>query len=510
MKIVLPHFSEDQWLLLKNLEWMYELDTHLDYDCIVACDLATNPQPALDAAGKLFRSVELVQYPLATWDNAIRTDWPWPQNNAFANVCRHMSKQKSPWFWCETDCTPLKSGWLPVLEAEYVKGGKPFGGHWNEHTRIFNGVAVYPPKVSRYSQKLIQASMIMDMKGRQTPWDAYCSEDVLPHLHIMNNVMQHRWDLPGQGVPTFPDLAAVAQWIRPEVVLFHRVKDGSLIDRMRELKEIHNPIVMHGQDIVHSKEQKQTIDIFIVTFKRDIEFTIYCLQSIQKFVTGFRKVIIAVPVQDVPLFNGIAGGYPFVVVRGFEEVAGKGMMHHEVLVCSADEWCDAEFILHIDSDCIFKEPVNLQNEYLRDGKPVMLKEKFEHVGEVVGPWRDAVTKALGFVPEYETMRRHPAVHPRWLYPKVREAVAAHTGKPFMEYVLSCRNEFPQGFAEFPVLGAWALKYAPEAHHWIDVTTEPRPTDKLYQFWSHGGLDHTPDDGPAKGTTPRKVINEVLA
>lgn len=534
MKIVLPYYSGDAWLLEKNLDWFKELDDHIDADCILATSDEKPQERCVAKAKGLFKSVYLLRYPRATCDGKVMDKWPWCQNTAFACVAQFMSNLRypnfrqthrvkhlrydEPWLWFETDCTALKPGWFQIMADEYKRGGKPFGGHWNHDTNIFNGVAIYPPNVARYSPKALTSALEVNPQRLQSPWDAACSPEVRPHLHVMNRVMQHLWSIDGDKCPTFPDISAMGQWLREGVCLFHRCKDGSLIDRLREK---HENVSLQGQDQVFGKTPSAvaipTVDIFIVTFARDVEFCHWCLKSIGKFVRNANRVVLLVPKRDQDKFRLIVQGYnnergngPRCVLKTFAEQAGKGMLHHEAMVCSADQFCEADYILHMDADCVFKEPVDVVQEYFHEGKPIMLKETFTTIGEVVGPWQDAVEKALGFRPEYETMRRHPAVHPRGLYAEVRKAVEASTKQPFLDYVLSCRNEFPQTFAEYPTLGAWALRYAPDLHHWIDVGKEPRPADKLYQFWSHGGLDHHPTEGPAKGTTPRAKIMEALA
>lgn len=233
--VVLPFFSGDEHMLLDNLAWMKELDGKLNYPCLLSCDNKTDPAAALAAASEVFASVAVFQYPRSQHET-----WPHQQNNAFMQAAWHIgSKLKTPWLWCETDCVPMCPRWLDVLWGEYVKGKKPFGGHWNHATNVFNGVAIYPPNVAQFSQKAMTAALIegKDASGSpyQPPWDAHASSEVKKHLHVMNDVMQHVWrnDTTGEAW-TFPDRKTVEQVIRPNVVLFHRCKNGSLTARLRE------------------------------------------------------------------------------------------------------------------------------------------------------------------------------------------------------------------------------------------------------------------------------------
>lgn len=268
MRIVLPFYSGDVWLAKKNLEWMAELDGHLDYECVLASDITTNHIEVEDLAKTLFRSVRVLKYHRAQWNGRLAVNWPWQQNHAFFKTCEFMQtlQPRDSWLWMETDAVPICAGWLTALEVEYQKGGKPFGGHWNARDSVFNGVGIYPARVGRHSTRALMASRVVDNQGRQPPWDVYCSKEVKPMLHIMNPIMTHLWAGPGEEhAPTFPNAAAVDKLIMPRVVLFHRCKDGSLIDRLREralllttpASQPSQPVLMPGtvRAFVHVVEQ---------------------------------------------------------------------------------------------------------------------------------------------------------------------------------------------------------------------------------------------------------------
>lgn len=507
-----PFFSGDVWLAKRNFEWLAKLDGTIPRDCVLACDDATNPAELMPLAQSIFPKVELVQYPRAKHNGQLMLQWPWQQNNAFANTARYMAQQKEPWLWFETDCTAMCPGWWKVLEDEYIKGGKPFGGHWNEAQKVFNGVAIYPHNAATQASQAMMAAINVHPGNRQNPWDVACSQQVYPHkMHVMNHVMQHLWRLPFQKgdfeAPTFPTIESVKEWLRPGVVLFHRCKDGSLMDR---LKDNPDPRDFRGQDVTIPDptpvvNSRPKVDLFCVSYKKDLDWFHCLLKSYVKYAHDFHQFVVLVPMQDEAAFKEVAKDK--AVVKTFVEQPGKGMIHHEAMVCCAENFCTGDYIAHVDSDCIFWREV-APEEYFQDGKPILLMARFDSLPKPYQNWKTAVELALGFTPEYETMQRHPAVHPRWLYSKVRAAVEAHTGRPFLDYVLSCRNEFPQTFAEFPIMGAWALKNSPGTHHTIDVSGWPeKPVNSLIQFWSHGGI-HRPIDVQTWGYVPKQWHNKT--
>lgn len=229
--VCLPFYSGDEPLLIKNLEWYRELDGHLDFDCLLCTDTATDYSCALDMARTVFNSAVVFQY-----ERQPRNDWPFPQNNMFTNVAWHMyHNHAGPWLLCETDATPLVQGWLSKLWNDFRRSGKPFGGHWSEQRQTFNGTAFYPSNVSQYAPKMMTAALSRDLKGGQPPWDVYGSKEVKPHLHVMNDLMQHVWQDDATGkAHTFPTQKSMKAAVRSGVVLFHRCKDGTLLDRARD------------------------------------------------------------------------------------------------------------------------------------------------------------------------------------------------------------------------------------------------------------------------------------
>jgi len=244
--------------------------------------------------------------------------------------------------------------------------------------------------------------------------------------------------------------------------------------------------------------------IFIRSYAKDAPWLEYALWSIQRFAKGFAYVVVTVPQYDRDIFLPIVGRWSARLHAAFES-PNKGMLHGEMRLCHADELCaDADFILFMDSDCIFVEPA-CPSDYFVGGKPVLVCERYDKLFASPDPgaqaaarqWRPAVQQALGFAPTHETMRRHPAVFHNGLFAPFRAAVAQQTGKPFDEYVLSCRNEYPQTFAEFDSLGAFAMAACPDLYFIADVdkvdatvlsdSGAPVLAPKMRQFWSHGGI-----------------------
>jgi hypothetical protein len=234
-------------------------------------------------------------------------------------------------------------------------------------------------------------------------------------------------------------------------------------------------------------------EFFLVTYAKDYDFTAYTLQSIDKFAKGFAGVTIVVPWNDEGKFRQLADKH-HCNLRSYFESESKGFLHHQVCKCEADLWCpkDRDLIVHIDADCVFKEHFHLSDFISVSGKPFLVRERFDDFRHYAArySWRQCAEHALQTPVEWEYMVRHPSIFHRGMYAEMRAYIERVHHYPFTQYVLLQRNEFPQTFAEFPTLGAYAAGFWKGRY---DVVTRVRtPCD----WWAQHGITPLPKD--AKG------------
>lgn len=266
--------------------------------------------------------------------------------------------------------------------------------------------------------------------------------------------------------------------------------------------------------------KKVRVELFIVTFQRDFNYLQYCLNSYVKFAKGFERMKILVPVEDYNAANALVSetirGKSDVCVMNAEEWPGQGFLWHMAQIMKADEWCPtADFIAHIDPDCIFTEPVTPE-DYVKDGKPILRYEYFSSICQrhpVYGSWQECTQRCLPFLVTAETMRCHPGVHHRRTYAEARAQIEKKTGTTCDDYIKSQRQEFPQGFCEFVTLGNVALHCFPNHYVAVEQTGDRmNPPNKLQQFWSHRPLDQVQNiwvNGEQRDVVPLRMIEEVL-
>jgi hypothetical protein len=263
-------------------------------------------------------------------------------------------------------------------------------------------------------------------------------------------------------------------------------------------------------------------EILIVSFKRDFAYAQWLFRSIAKFCKGFSAVRLLVPTQDYAQAEGMVHrllrdkGMTDAQVQSYDEWPTAGFLHHMAQIMRADEWCPAaDFILHVDADCVFNQPVTPET-YIKNGKPIMRFEYFSKIGvrrPDVGAWQAVTQAALPFLVTKETMRCHPGVFHGGLYPEARRQIEIKTKDNWLEYIKRQRGGHPAGFCEFNVLGNVALHCFPEKYEAVEqIGDRVQPDNCLQQFWSHGAIDQPQQawiKGEQKDIVPLQFIREIL-
>lgn len=240
--IIVPNFCDKDWaLMMKSIQWMKELDGRLDFHCVLAYDQSTRGDhvaAVAQAANDVFSKVEMAYYPPSP-----KKTWPAGPNWAWQNMARYMAAlHNDSWLFLEADAIPIRKGWLHDIAAEHVRSGKPFSGHIVDGMGHLNGCAVYPKNVMEYS--------VNAMMTEESAWDVVLGSDlalrdggVSAHCHPSHALFQHCWCInPADGkawngsgeLATFKNTRDVVRLVDLTMALFHRNKDGTLIDMLRQ------------------------------------------------------------------------------------------------------------------------------------------------------------------------------------------------------------------------------------------------------------------------------------
>jgi|688.fasta_scaffold61792_3 hypothetical protein len=211
-------------------------------------------------------------------------------------------------------------------------------------------------------------------------------------------------------------------------------------------------------------------DILIRSYRNDFKWLWHSLKSIHKYGKEFETLHLVVPESDVQLLAHLTA----------ENVHGTvdqcdGYLAQQITKLHADTWCLSDYILHVDSDCIFYKDFS-PTCFFKDNKPIMLREECSN-----SPWNAISEKTLGWYDSYEYMRRHPIIYPRWIYNEFRAWIMKKHSCSLEQWICQQqRNEF----SEFNTLGQWAHKVYPEAFSWCHPSEVP---EYCKQYWSWGGL-----------------------
>jgi hypothetical protein len=420
--------------------------------------------------------------------------WPVNANLSFQRAARHISENiKTPWMWCEADCIPLKPRWWDIWEEEYNRAGKPFMGHIVSHPAHLTGNAVYPPDVAAYNHNALLVETVA--------WDVVDQDKVLKHTYH-TPLYCHRWhyNVPEPASPGYSSAATHfdslkdLEIIPQECVLFHRNKDGSLIDQLEVKRGLDERNASHIEAIDPSKlgvnpekvQERLEMDcgILIRTYAKDEPWLHYCLASIKKYGSGFKRIKVVTQKFEKSMFAPICkrAGVEYSTV---ENDACSGYIAQQITKLEADKHLpDCKHILHIDSDTMFYRLLT-PNDLLAgpdDQRIEVYCEKYEVFKGSNMPWQKPTEEAVGKPVLYEFMRRHPFTYPAWIYQKAREHLEERFKVPWDKYVAS-----RQVFSEFNFLGAFAHEFHHDAFKWTELDKANLPKTKVREFRSWDGI-----------------------
>lgn len=307
MLVVLACHAGDVQASIRLMEWIAKLNggPHsktllIILDSQVACDDYLKMK---DAAEKAFSDIAFQSFdsPVTGWDKA--------PNAVFKHAAIVASEFRKSWLWIEADVIPLRKGWLEAIEAQYLRLGKPYMGDIyvsDKHPpgtqpQFMSGIAVYP--ATAFQEIDCDGPLAWDMKNQQ---------------HMIANgahtdLIRHRYGEKGLP-PTFVERietnaaanAFTPEMIRPQAVLFHRNKDGTLIELLD--KKLFPP-----------PEPPSTGPADVVSLRRNGD--IICLLPALKAMSQLRgrKVRLVVHQDFVPLLDGVSYVEPVVWRGGWEE-----------------------------------------------------------------------------------------------------------------------------------------------------------------------------------------------
>lgn len=299
--VVVAYHNHDIERALDLLRWMLELNGGQEKRhrllTVADFDVSLENEDRVKAAGYAAFGTQFNTRLV----NPERRGWPCGPNAMFtcASAFNRMHI-KETWFWCEPDCIPLKRGWIDALQAEYDREKKPYLGFIHgKPWRHMTGCGVYPWEIYKYNPQSLMANT--------QPWDVIDPQQTIAHCHetkLIHHVWSFQGDQKNSAAPTFPSRASMGV-ISPDAVLFHRCKDGTLIERLRG-KPTNTPIYLPG-------------DTCIVQLGRYGDL-LNILPVVKYIHDHYGKPSVMVAKQFADLFDGVNYAHKCVFDGGFGDV----------------------------------------------------------------------------------------------------------------------------------------------------------------------------------------------
>ena len=252
MIVVAPFCIKDCKSAHKNITWAHELDGKLPFKVMLSYDTDV-PEDWIKKIDDISHHTfdEVVHFNYNEWMG--NPSWPSPQNYSFGKVCREIiSNYDEPFLFWEPDAVPIRERWMHDIERDYQKCGKPFMGHivhgaFDQNSMHLNGVAVYPPNLHEYSTAIM-------IPPQGVAWDVAGSFDGVVQNSRHSKLIMNVWEIDAKNrpctsggiVPSFPDQKTVDDVVDFEASLFHRNKDLSLVDRLRERRNAKQSVKRHA------------------------------------------------------------------------------------------------------------------------------------------------------------------------------------------------------------------------------------------------------------------------
>ena len=242
--VVLPYHAGDLEIATKLVDWIGELGSCKPHSLLLCADSKV-PQDQMRAlmekARPFFSQIATMICTVVEVAKDAKDNPYWAQNQMFLAAARQVkTNYRFDFLWLEADAIPIYPGWLDDIAEEYEECARRFmgsivhqDGQPNMPKDYLNGVAVYP------NDAIDIFSEIESVKNGGQAWDIGSAAQIVPKS-LNTSLIQHYYgtkELP----PVFVEARAsdapknhvTPDFVNLTAAIFHRSKDGKLIDILR-------------------------------------------------------------------------------------------------------------------------------------------------------------------------------------------------------------------------------------------------------------------------------------
>ena len=219
------------------------------------------------------------------------------------------------------------------------------------------------------------------------------------------------------------------------------------------------------------------VSIYIRTFKRDIAWLDFCLQSIHRNLKGWDEIVVCVPEGQAHHLRYLTSERcvtsPFFPVDYVGQQFAKLQAHRQV---------SGDYIFFVDADVVFLPGADVAT-FLDGDRPVIEKRRYTTLAAEGAPavrWQAAVENLFHEPPTWEYMRNHGTR-------LFRTDTLRALGRRFPDLEGYARRVPRRLFSEFNFLGFFAEKNEPGRYVFVDTEASPKRQLRSRQFWTVDGL-----------------------
>lgn len=222
------------------------------------------------------------------------------------------------------------------------------------------------------------------------------------------------------------------------------------------------------------------VSIYIRTYKRDIAWLDFCLQSIHRNLKGWDEIVVGVPEGQEDHLRFLESERKVSCPRFREDYVGQ-----QVAKLQAHRHVRGDYVLFVDSDVVFLPGADVR-DFMEDGKPMIEKIRYSalaRAGDRAVKWQAAVESLFGEKPVWEYMRSHGSR----LY--LTSTLRSFEDR-FPELETYAHGVAKRLFSEFNFLGYFIEQNEPVSYVFHDVEIAPARQPRSRQFWTVDGITPT--------------------